>query len=148
MRKTSACTSLAIVCALSAALLAGAGSQAPVDVPVLDFHGFVQRHLARGEEHRYQIPMTAGEFARVIVEQKGIDVVVQVRDADDNAVDEVQEEIRRYGEEDVDLVAGKDGAYTLTIKPADGVVDPGAYTIRLDTRRPATGDDRTMQESR
>ena len=148
MRKISVCTSLAIVCALSAALLAGAGPQGPGDVAVLDSDASIQRHLSRGEEHRYQLALAAGELARVIVEQKGMDVVVKVRDADDSPIDEFQEEIRRYGVERVDVVAGKAGIYTLTIMPADGVIDPGDYTIRLDSRRPAADGDRVMQESR
>jgi CHAT domain-containing protein/Tfp pilus assembly protein PilF len=148
MRNVSVCTSLAIVCALSAALLAGVGSQGPADVAVLDSGALIQRRLSRGEEHRYQLMLTAGEFARVIVEQKGIDVVVTVHGADNNMIDERQEEIRRYGAERVDVVAAKEGIYTLTIVPADGAIDPGEYTIRLDSRRPAASSDRVMQESR
>jgi CHAT domain-containing protein/Tfp pilus assembly protein PilF len=143
IRKISVCTSLAIVCTSSAALLAGVE-----DAAVVDSDQTIQRRLSRGEEHRYQLRLTAGEFARVIVEQQGVDVVVKVRDGDDNPLEEFQEEIRRHGVELVDVVAEKAGMYTLTIAPADGVIDPGAYTIRLDSRRPATSTDRLMQESR
>jgi CHAT domain-containing protein/Tfp pilus assembly protein PilF len=148
MRKTSVCTSLAIACALSAVRLGGAGPQAPGDVTALEPGGLIQRHLARGEEHRYQLPLAAGEFARVIVEQKGIDVIVEVRDPDDHAIDEFQEEIRPFAEEGVDVVAGESGTHTLAIRPADGAAHPGDYTIRLDSRRPAGAGDRAMQESR
>src|SRR6476661_8192800 len=39
----------------------------------------IERQLSRGEEHRYQLSLDAGECARVVVEQQGIDVVVSVR---------------------------------------------------------------------
>ena len=148
MRETSVCTSIGIVCGLSAVLLAGVGPQGSEDVTALDADGLILRHLSRGEAHRYQLPMAAGELARVIVEQQGIDVVVEVRDTDDNAIEEFQEEIRPHGHEGVEVVAEKAGTYALTIAPADGTVDAGTYTIRLDGRRPATGSDRIMQESR
>jgi hypothetical protein len=135
MRKTSVCTSLAIACALSAARLGGAGPQAPGDATALEPAGLIQRHLARGEEHRYQLPLAAGEFARVIVEQQGIDVIVEVRDPDDHAIDEFQEEIRPFAAEGVDVVARESGTHTLAVRPADGAAHSGDYTIRLDSRR-------------
>jgi hypothetical protein len=71
----------------------------------------------------------------VIVEQKGIDVIVEVRDPDDHAIDEFQEENRPCAEEGVDVVAGRGDARSR-IRPADGAAHPGDYTIRLDSRRP------------
>jgi len=115
MRKIFVCTSLAIVCALSAARLAGVAPQDAGDQALLDSDTPIQRRLSRGEEHRYQLVLAAGEFARVVVEQEGIDVVVKVRDAADNPIDEFQGEIRHYGLEQVDVVAGGAGTYSLTI---------------------------------
>jgi hypothetical protein len=42
--------------------------------------------LTRGEEHRYQIALTAGECANVVVEQLGIDIVATPAFAPDSAV--------------------------------------------------------------
>jgi CHAT domain-containing protein/Tfp pilus assembly protein PilF len=148
MRKTLVCTSLAIICAWSAALLAGARSERSPDATVLAPGGVIERRVARGDQHRYLLSLTHGELARVIVEQQGIDVLVDVHDADDRPIDEFQDEIRPFGAETVDLVAAKEGTYSLTVKAADGAVAPGGYTIRLQSLRPATGDDRVMQESR
>src|SRR5215467_2602068 len=147
MRETVVCTTIAIVCGLSAAVLAGMQPRGS-DGIVLDPGALVLRHFSPGEEHHYQISLAEGEFARVVVEQKGIDVVVQVRDADDEEIDEFQEEIRPYGEEDVDVVAAKAGLYTLTVVAGGGATSPGLYSIRLDRRRPATAADRLVQESR
>ena len=108
----------------------------------------IQRHLGRGEEHRYQLFLTAGEFASIVVEQKGIDVGVFVRDASDALVEDIQDEIRPEGEERVEIVADQAGSYGLSIRPADGTTAPGEYVIRVDARRAATDTDRRMQESR
>ena len=147
MRETVVCTTIAIVCGLSAAVLAGMQPRGS-DGIVLDPGALVLRHFSPGDEHHYQIPLAEGEFARVVVEQKGVDVVVQVRDADDEDIDEFQTDVSPQGEEDVEVVAAKAGTYTMTIVAAEGAIEPGLYTIRLDTRRPSTGTDRVVQESR
>ena len=148
MRETFVCTTLAIVCGLSAAVVAGMQPRALEDAITLDPGALFLRHLVSGEEHHFQFALTEGEFARIVVEQKGIDVVVQVRDADDEEISEFQDEIRPQGEEEVEVVAAKAGTYTLTIVAADGAIEPGLYTIRLEGRRPATDTDRIAQESR
>jgi CHAT domain-containing protein len=148
MREISVYTTFAIVCGVSLAVLAGAEPLGSNDQMVLDSGTLILRRLSLGEEHRYQLPLASGEFARVVVEQQGIDVVVGVRDADDVEIDEFQDEIRLRGEEDVDVVAWQAGTYTLTIAAGDGAIEPGIYSIRLDSHRPATDIDREVQESR
>jgi CHAT domain-containing protein len=108
----------------------------------------IPAHITAGEEHRYQLVLEAGEFASVVVEQKGIDVSVFVRDSGNGFAADFQDEITREGEERVEIVADKAGAYVLAIKPADGANAPGDYAVRLDARRAATDTDRRMQESR
>jgi hypothetical protein len=38
----------------------------------------IQRKLAGGQRHRYRINLSAGQFLKVIVEEQGIDVSVEV----------------------------------------------------------------------
>ncbi len=148
MRETSVCTTLATCCALSAALLGGARAQAQPGVAALDSGVVLEHRLAWGDEHRYRLSLAEGEFARVIVEQKGIDVVVEVRDAAHEPIDEFHDEIRPHGDERVEVVAVTAGVYTLTVRPARGVAGAGTYAIHVAARRPATEADRVMQESR
>lgn len=148
MRETCVYTTLAIVCGVSVVVAAGIGPRPATDATVLDFDAPHARQLSPGEVHRYQLPLEAAEFARVVVEQRGVDVVVQVRDPDDRDIDEIQEDMRPRGEERVEIVAGEAGTYSLSVVAADGAIEPGSYTIRLDSRRPATTIDRVVQESR
>jgi CHAT domain-containing protein len=132
---------------VSAALLAGV--QADQDVTVLEPGKQVERELARGQEHLYQLALTTGECVSVIVEQRGIDVIVQVRGADGSAIADVQDEIRREGQEQVDVVADAAGTYTLAITAAPNTALPDAsYAIHVASRRAATDADRSMQEAR
>ena len=73
----------------------------------------VERELVRREEHLYQLTLTKDECVSVIVEQRGIDVVAQVRRPDGSVIADFQSEIRRNGTERVDIVADAGGTYVL-----------------------------------
>jgi len=52
--------------------------QGAKDVRWLEEGKPIERELSGGESHSYQLNITTGQYARVIIEQKGIDVVVSV----------------------------------------------------------------------
>src|SRR6266704_3533388 len=104
-----------------------AASQAGQDITMLRPAQVIERDLAHGQEHLYQLALTAGECVSIIVEQRGIDVVLQTRGTDGAVIADVQDEITRQGQEEVDLIADRTGTYTLAITPAPGVITPGSY---------------------
>src|SRR5262249_6625293 len=108
----------------------------------------VERRLDRGELHRYTIALSAGEYARVVVEQRHIDVIVQVRNAEDDVIEEFDDEIRTIGDEQVEMVAASATTFDVVVRPMPGSTAPGAYAIRIAERRAASDADRVMQESR
>ena len=71
----------------------------------------------------------AGEYVNVIVEQRGIDVSIQIRGVDGSVLADFDDEITSTGQEQPEIVAGASGTYTLAIKPAAGMIKPGAYAI-------------------
>ena len=91
----------------------------------------LQRHIARGEEHRFQLALTGGTAVDIVVEQRGIDVVVAVRDVDGKPIGDFQDEIRRDGNGDRRDRRPTTGTYTIAIKPADSAVTPGDYVIHV-----------------
>ena len=107
------------------AVLTAQNPEPAQDTTVLPPDQTVERALTRGQEHRYQLALTAGECVRVIVEQR-----------------------TGRGLETVDIVADTDGRYTFAIAPAPGFIVPGSYAIRLDSRRAAAAADRSAQDVR
>ena len=107
-----------------------------------------ERQLGRRQQDRYTIALKAGDYARIIVEQQGVDAIVELRDPDDRLIAEFQDEVRPRGEEQVDVAAAADGTYALVVEAAPGTVVPGVYTIRITDVRTATADDRAMQDGR
>jgi CHAT domain-containing protein len=107
-----------------------------------------ERQLGRGDDHRYLLTLRTGECVRIIVEHHGVDVVVQTRDAAGNIIAEVDDEIRPYGEEQVDLTADVSGIYTVAVSASPVASTIGTYAIRIDNRHTATAEDRLLQNSR
>jgi CHAT domain-containing protein len=106
----------------------------------------IDASIAPGGQHTYELALEAGEFAAVTVQQRGVDVAIQLRGADGSAVARFQNELRRTGEERATVVAGGAGTYTLEVTPGVPGLPGGDYTIRFAERRPATDADRSMQE--
>ena len=104
----------------------------------------ILRHLSPGETARFQIPLRAGEFSSLVVEQRGIDVVVAVTDGEGIPIDTYQDEPGFTGAEHVGIAAATDGVYALAISPGDGATAPGDYEIRLAPPRPVTETDRRL----
>jgi CHAT domain-containing protein/Tfp pilus assembly protein PilF len=107
-----------------------------------------ERSIGRREEHHYAIALAAGEYAGIVVEQRGINVSAEVRSPDGTVIGEFDDEITPMGREQIDLVADQAGRYALVIKTPAGVVEPGAYVIRLADRHAASADERSLQEAR
>ncbi len=120
----------------------------PQDAPLLEPHSAVERSIDRHDVHKYSIALSADEHARVMVEQRGIDVIAEVRGLDGQAVSEFQDEIRNTGREEIDLVADGAGTYTIAIRAAPGSVVPGSYAITMVDCRSATASDRALQHAR
>jgi hypothetical protein len=118
------------------------------DIRALEPGKPLKREMASGQRHAYQIRLDAGQFLKVIVEQQGIDVVVQIYGPNGNLSQEFDGESRLRGEETVAVVDESAGDYHLTVRPRRQSGPAGSYEIRIGELRAATENDRTLHESR
>jgi hypothetical protein len=87
--------SVARASALSPRMLAqGSDGPNPIvqeekDARPLDPGKPIERELAGGQSHSYQIRLTEGQYLRVVVEQRGVDVVVTLLSPDGKKLIEV-----------------------------------------------------------
>src|SRR5262245_19182281 len=70
-------------------LLTGAVNAAKSQEQVLTVGQPVAREMRGGEQYTYQVTLSAGQYARVVLEQKGIDVVLGLSGADGKPLLEV-----------------------------------------------------------
>jgi CHAT domain-containing protein/tetratricopeptide (TPR) repeat protein len=124
----------------------GAGNEE--EFRVLERGKPIRRELAGGQEHGYQIRLIAHLFLKVVVEQKGIDVIVQVAGPDGKQILEFDSESRPEGQEEVSLVAEAAGGFRLMVRPRINGAVAGSYEIRIEELRIATDTDRALHDAR
>jgi CHAT domain-containing protein/tetratricopeptide (TPR) repeat protein len=104
----------------------------------------IERPLAGGQTHTYRLPLDAGEVATLTVDQRGIDVVVRVRDAHDAVLAEFDLESRKDGHEPVIVVGDAAGPARISVSARYPKDSAASYVIHVDAVRPA--DDRDRDE--
>jgi tetratricopeptide (TPR) repeat protein len=108
----------------------------------------IERELAGGQSHSYQLALDAGQYAKLVVDQRGIDVVAQMSGPDGKQIAEFDSERILRAQESVSLVAEATGNYRLIVRPKQKGAIAGSYEIRLEELRAATDDDRALHEAR
>ena len=108
----------------------------------------VEREISGGQKHSYQLKLVNGQYACLIVEQQGIDVVVQLLGDDGKQIAEFDSDPRIQGSEKVEIVAEAARTYTLDVKAKQNTASPGRYEIRVTELRVATDRDRSLDEAR
>jgi CHAT domain-containing protein/tetratricopeptide (TPR) repeat protein len=104
----------------------------------------VERTMADGEVHAYQLRLDAGHFASVLVEQRGIDVTVRVYGPGGEQTAEVNGPSGMQGPEAVYLIAEASGVHRVEVCSPKEPAPRGGYEIRLREVRRATAQDRNL----
>src|SRR5687767_5374997 len=86
------------------------------EITLLELGKPIERELSGGQEHGYQISLTEGQYASIIVEQRGIDVVVQLQGKEGRGIVSFDGEYRSQREEKVEMVGGATGSYRLSVR--------------------------------
>lgn len=98
----------------------------------------VERTLKGKETHAYTIELTPEQVLDLVVEQRGVDVLVRVLSPDGKELARVDSPNGDAGPENVTLVAPVAGAYRVTVAPLLPNSPEGRYEIRLRELRRAT----------
>ena len=76
----------------------------------------VQRDLTGGQKHSYRITLPKGQYAGLVIEHQGIDVVARLLGPEGKLVAEFDDELRVQGQERPELVAEESGSYRLEVE--------------------------------
>jgi CHAT domain-containing protein/tetratricopeptide (TPR) repeat protein len=101
----------------------------------------IKKAIGAGEAHSYAITLRAGEFAHIVVEQIGIDLVLAIRGPDGEPIAEMDSTNGKYGPEPISTVAELAGTYQLEIRPFEKQPVRGLYEVKLLARRTTTAMD-------
>jgi CHAT domain-containing protein len=125
----------------------GAATNAQNELIKLEPGKPIERELAGGQSHSYQITLSAGQYMNAVVEQRGIDVVVTLLGPDGKQIAELDNEPRDQGQETVSQVAEVSGSYRLNVQARRKEATAGRYEILMMEVRAATEQDRALQEA-
>lgn len=126
---------LTLLCCLQNVLAA----QDPLDV--LQLGKPIERQLNKDEAHSYDLALTAGQYAHVTVDQRGIDVTITMFGPDGAKLVEVDSPNYNHGPEPVSFVADTAGTYRLEVRATSDAT--ARYEVRLEKLRTATQEDRS-----
>lgn len=118
------------------------------EVGTLELGHPIERELAGGQSHPYQVNLVSGQYLHIVVFQRGIDVAVTVTAPDGKALMEVDSPNGALGAEPVDVVAKTPGNYRLDVHSLDEGAAKGRYEIRMVELRTATDNDRMVEQAR
>ena len=100
----------------------------------------IEKTIGAGQSHDYSIALEPEQYAQIIVEQHGIDLVVRSFSPEGQKLGEFDGPNGGEGPEPVSIVALTAGAYRLEVAPLGQQENPpaGRYEIRIVEIRPAT----------
>jgi CHAT domain-containing protein/Flp pilus assembly protein TadD len=117
------------------------------DVRSLEMGKPIEREIAGGQNHLYQIMLAAGQFLNIVVEQRGVDVVVTLLGPDGKKLIEVDSPNGTQGPEPVSWIVETAGKYRLEVRSLEKDAKPGRYEAKVVELRAATDRDRDLAEA-
>ena len=147
-RRTLVCLYLLLSIGLMQASTTCAFSQVVQKSVSLEQGKPIERELSGGESHSYQVNVAAGQYAYVIVDQEGIDVVASLFAPDGTLITAVDNPNGSQGAEPVHITADATGIYRIEVTSFDKLARPGRYEVKLVELRTATQADRDRRAAR
>lgn len=116
-------------------------AQTATEIRVLTSGQTIEREIAGGESHIYEISLTSGQFARFRLEQRAVDSSLILNAPDGKVLAEMNLTITG-DEESLSLEGTAAGNYRLTIKCTGSATLRGAYRLTTNLQASATPNDR------
>ncbi len=113
----------------------------PQSGTLLQFGQITRQELTGGQTRVYQISLSAGDFLRVEVDQRGIDIEVKIFDPAQQELVGMDSHNGTQGPEIAALIAAHAGNYRVEIISSDRAVPPGQYEVKVALLRNAIPED-------
>lgn len=103
----------------------------------------IERTLSAGQTHTYEVTLEQDQLVQLVVDQRGIDVVVRVFSPAGKRLGEFDSPNGADGPENVTVIADAAGAYRIDVAPLDqnDATRPGRYEIKIVELRKATEEE-------
>lgn len=126
-------------------LLSAAAAQTPVPI---SRGTALEATLKPDVFHQYELYFEPGESAEIIVRQKGVDVVVDLKSPTGKLLDSIDSPTGRTGDEVVEIIAQESGTHRLIVRPFDNKEPSGSYRLEVRALRNARETDQLLRNRR
>ncbi|MEP7340695.1 MAG: CHAT domain-containing tetratricopeptide repeat protein [Acidobacteriota bacterium] len=100
----------------------------------LQFGEAIERDITGGEVHHYKFSLENGQYLRLAVEQRGVDVVTSLLGADGEPLIVTDS----AGKETLSVIASETTVYHVVVRARQRNAGDGRYVIRIEERHHAT----------
>jgi len=118
------------------------GDKKLTDATFLELDKPIERELSGDQAHSYSIKLSAGQYLYVVVDQRGIDVVVSLFGPGGKKLSEVDSPNGKQGPEPVSMIVETTGDYRLEVRSLEKAAAAGRYEVKLEELRTATEKDK------
>lgn len=109
----------------------------------------LERKLNSKDKHTYTISLKKNDFLLLIVDQRGIDITLEVLDPNGQKLADIDNTPKTEGQENLVMIADTEGDYKLIVQPVDHEKpSTGNYQIKIQELRPATKRDSALLSAR
>ncbi len=143
MRRSPAIYAIILAAFACLSILSAVTAQEAQEARPLEPGKPLERELAGGQAHVYQLTLAADQYLHLIVEQRGVDVVVAITGPDGQKLIEVDSPNGMVGPEPVLFVAEAPGNYQIEVRSTQSSAVVGRYEVKIAELRVATDADRS-----
>jgi CHAT domain-containing protein len=112
------------------------------EISPLEYGRPVERELAGGQTHTYQLSLQSNQYIRIAVEQKGVDVTLTLFGPDEQRLGEVSLPRTLQGRKVIVVVTAAAGNHRLEVRSFSKDAATGKYQAQITDLREATATDR------
>jgi erythromycin esterase len=91
----------------------------------------IARMMQGGDNHKYQVTLSTGQYLVVLVDQRGVDVVVTAFRPDGVKISEVDSPNGTHGPEPISVAASTSGVYQFEVRSLEPKAASGTYEIGI-----------------
>jgi CHAT domain-containing protein/Tfp pilus assembly protein PilF len=133
---------LAIIASLAFTYLSSLAQSPLPQPPEIEPGKQIESELKAGQTNAYKLNLVAGQFIHVVVDQKGIDVKVNLLAPDGSTIISIDGPNGPNGPEEMAIIASSSGEHSLAVVSDSQTDPPGNYRITVVSLRSPTDVDR------
>lgn len=117
------------------------------EITSLELNKLIEREIAKGQKHDFQISMKAGDYAAFTLLEQKVELKIVITDPQNKQILEVDNPYSEGENQTINFIAETSGNYLLSVTLSSENAPAGSYKITVKEVRVATETDRNLAEA-